>query len=122
VLTPGHHGILAHTDSTTLSIINQDAAAAGGVFLQVLHDGAWRDLAARPGAHNDGGGALLVNLGDMATAISADAYKSVPHRVVASTGDGERLSLSYSAFPRDDTVVSCEGSRYCLFTVPEFRA
>jgi hypothetical protein len=42
--------------------------------------------------------------------------------VVASTGDGERLSLSYSAFPRDDTVVSCEGSRYCLFTVPEFRA
>jgi isopenicillin N synthase-like dioxygenase len=88
----------------------------------VLHDGAWRDLAAGPGTHDDGGGALLVNLGDMATAISADAYKSVPHRVVASTGDGERLSLSYSAFPRDDTVVSCEGSRYCLFTVPEFRA
>ncbi|KAK8454697.1 hypothetical protein SEVIR_4G015466v4 [Setaria viridis] len=116
---PGHHGIQAHTDSTTLSIINQDAASGGSGGLQVHHDGAWRDLAA-PGVPDDG--ALLVNLGDMAKAISADAYRSVPHRVVASMGDDERLSLCYFAFPRDDAVVSCDGSRYRPFTVPEFRA
>ncbi|CAL5050566.1 unnamed protein product [Urochloa decumbens] len=109
---PGHKGIEAHTDSTTLSIINQDLA--GG--LQVLHDGAWRDVA--PGE------TLLVNLGDMARAISADAYVSVPHRVAASRAGGDgRLSLCYFAFPRDDALVSCDGgSRYRPFTLPEFRA
>lgn len=108
----GHLGMESHTDSSVLSIINQDAV--GG--LQVLHDGAWRDVA--PGAGETG--TLLVNLGDMARAISGDAYCSVRHRVAASQA-AERLSLCYFAFPRDDAVISCAGGRYRPFTYAEFR-
>jgi len=109
---PGHLGMEAHTDSSVLSVINQDAV--GG--LQVLHDGAWRDVA--PGAGETG--TLLVNLGDMARAISGDAYCSVRHRVAASQA-AERLSLCYFAFPQDDAVISCAGGRYRPFTYAEFR-
>ncbi|XP_034589139.1 gibberellin 2-beta-dioxygenase 8 [Setaria viridis] len=111
---PGHLGMEAHTDSSVLSVINQDLV--GG--LQVLHDGAWRDVA--PAGRGDAG-TLLVNLGDMARAISGDAWRSVRHRVAASRA-AERLSLCYFAFPRDDAVITCAGgSRYRPFTYAEFR-
>ncbi|OEL32703.1 Gibberellin 2-beta-dioxygenase 8 [Dichanthelium oligosanthes] len=111
---PGHLGMEVHTDSSVLSVINQDLV--GG--LQVLHDGAWRDVA--PGG-GGGGDTLLVNLGDIAQAISGDAYRSVRHRVAASRG-AERLSLCYFAFPQDDAVITCGGgSRYRPFTYAEFR-
>ena len=106
----GHLGMEAHTDSSVLSVINQDHV--GG--LQVLHGGAWRDVA--PGDT----GTLLVNLGDMARAMSGDAFRAVRHRVAASRG-GERVSLCYFAFPRHDAVISCGGSRYRPFTYAEFR-
>lgn len=107
----GHLGMEAHTDSSVLSVINQDLV--GG--LQVLHDGAWRDVAPADA------GTLLVNLGDMARAISGDAWRSVRHRVAASRA-AERLSLCYFAFPRDDAVITCAGgSRYRPFTYAEFR-
>ncbi|CAN6208935.1 unnamed protein product [Urochloa humidicola] len=110
----GHLGMEAHTDSSVLSVINQDLV--GG--LQVLHDGAWRDVA--PGG-GGGDGTLVVNLGDMARAISGDAFRSVRHRVAASRGE-ERLSLCYFAFPRDDAVITCgDGGRYRPFTYAEFR-
>ncbi|XP_066333056.1 gibberellin 2-beta-dioxygenase 8-like isoform X1 [Miscanthus floridulus] len=109
---PGRLGMEAHTDSSVLSVINQDAV--GG--LQVHHDGAWRDVA--PGGGETG--TLLVNLGDMAQAISGDAYCSVRHRVAASQA-AERLSLCYFAFPRDDAVISCAGGRYRPFTYAGFR-
>nr|CAB3466804.1 unnamed protein product [Digitaria exilis] len=103
----GHLGMEAHTDSSVLSVIAQEDL--------VLHDGAWRDVA--PGAP----GTLLVNLGDMARAISGDAWRSVRHRVGASRGAEARLSLCYFAFPRDDAVIACDGSRYRPFTHAEFR-
>ncbi|PAN26075.1 hypothetical protein PAHAL_4G345400 [Panicum hallii] len=112
---PGRLGMEAHTDSSVLSVISQDLV--GG--LQVLHGGAWRDVAPCGGG-GTGTGKLLVNLGDMARAISGDAFRSVRHRVAASRGD-ERLSLCYFAFPRDDAVISCRGSRYRPFTYAEFR-
>lgn len=109
----GHRlGMEAHTDSSVLSIINQDLV--GG--LQVLHEGSWRDVA--PAGR--GSDTLLVNLGDMAQAISGDAYRSVRHRVAAS-GEVERLSLCYFGFPRDDAVLTCSGSRYRPFTYAQFR-
>jgi len=107
---PGHLGMEAHTDSSVLTVINQDVV----VGLQVLHGGAWLDVA--PG----GTGTLLVNLGDMARAMSGDAFRAVRHRVAASRG-GERVSLCYFAFPRHDAVISCGGSRYRPFTYAEFR-
>ncbi|KAL6606300.1 hypothetical protein ACP70R_041953 [Stipagrostis hirtigluma subsp. patula] len=103
-------GMEAHTDSSVLSIINQDDV--GG--LQVLHGGAWRGVAPAPGT-------LLVNLGDMARAISGDAFASVRHRVAAAGAGAGRLSLCYFAFPRDDAVLSRDGSRYRPFTYAEFR-
>jgi isopenicillin N synthase-like dioxygenase len=105
-----HLGMEAHTDSSVLSIINQDLV--GG--LQVLHEGSWLDVAPASGD------ALLVNLGDMAQAISGDTYRSARHRVAASRG-AERLSLCYFGFPRDDAVLSCQGSRYRPFSYAEFR-
>lgn len=109
---PGRLGMEAHTDSSVLSVINQEEGAGG---LQVLHGGAWRDVAPAAGA-----GTLLVNLGDMARAISGDAYRSVRHRVAVSQA-AERLSLCYFAFPRDDAVISCGAGRYRPFTYAEFR-
>ncbi|XP_062233732.1 gibberellin 2-beta-dioxygenase 5-like [Phragmites australis] len=110
----GHLGMEAHTDSSVLSIINQDLV--GG--LQVLHEGAWRDVA--PASPGGGGDTLVVNLGDMAQAMSGDVYRSVRHRVAASRAK-ERLSLCYFAFPRDNAVISCYSSRYRPFTYGEFR-
>ncbi|WVZ82803.1 hypothetical protein U9M48_030023 [Paspalum notatum var. saurae] len=110
-------GMEAHTDSSVLTVIAQEGGVGG---LQVLHDGAWRDVVAPPGGAGDGDGTLLVNLGDMAVAIGGgDACRSVRHRVAAGA---ERLSLCYFAFPRDDAVIRCcHGSRYRPFTYAEFR-
>ncbi|KAK3131466.1 hypothetical protein QOZ80_6AG0506780 [Eleusine coracana subsp. coracana] len=114
-----HLAMEAHTDSSVLSIINQDLV--GG--LQVLHDGRWRDVAGG-GAGNNEDTDLLVNLGDMAQAISGDAWRSVRHRVAASGADAERLSLCYFGFPREDAVLTCRGgssSRYRPFSYAQFK-
>ncbi|GJN29869.1 hypothetical protein PR202_gb18130 [Eleusine coracana subsp. coracana] len=117
-----HLGMEAHTDSSVLSIINQDLV--GG--LQVLHDGQWRDVAPAAGGgagNNEDTDLLLVNLGDMAQAISGDAWRSVRHRVAASGADAERLSICYFGFPREDAVLTCRGgsSRYMPFSYAQFR-
>ncbi|KAL6861600.1 hypothetical protein ACP4OV_017300 [Aristida adscensionis] len=104
-------GMEAHTDSSVLSVISQDLV--GG--LQVLHGGAWRGVAPRAD------GTLVVNLGDMAQAISGDEFVSVRHRVAPASPGRERLSLCYFAFPRDDAVLHRDGSRYRPFTYAEFR-
>uniref|UniRef100_J3LXJ8 Fe2OG dioxygenase domain-containing protein n=1 Tax=Oryza brachyantha TaxID=4533 RepID=J3LXJ8_ORYBR len=101
-------------DSSVLSIIlGQDHA--GG--LQVLRGGAWHDVSPAPGE-------LLVNLGDMMTAISGGLYQSARHRVLASRPSTERLSCCYFAFPRDDAVLEAPGgisSAYRPFSYREFR-
>ncbi|XP_044973680.1 gibberellin 2-beta-dioxygenase 5-like [Hordeum vulgare subsp. vulgare] len=89
----GQVGMEAHTDSSVLSILNQDTV--GG--LQVLYRGCWR--AVRPVE-----GALVVNVGDMLQAMSGDAYRSPEHRVVAPAG-ADRMSLCYFAFPEEEAVI-----------------
>nr|QSQ68580.1 hypothetical protein PY_016684 [Puya raimondii] len=101
-------GMEAHTDSSVLSILNQDDV--GG--LQILHRGEWLDV--KPVADT-----LIVNLGDMMQAISSDRYKSVEHRVVANPFT-ERKSLCYFAFPVEDSVII--SSNYKPFTYKQFKA
>ncbi|URE48373.1 2OG-Fe(II) oxygenase superfamily [Musa troglodytarum] len=101
----------AHTDSSVLSIVNQDDV--GG--LQVLRGGGWSCV--EPIADT-----LIVNLGDiMQASISFsddDQYKSVEHRVRVNRSK-ERISLCYFGFPMEDGVIS--SSRYREFTYREFK-
>ncbi|XP_020267475.1 gibberellin 2-beta-dioxygenase 8-like [Asparagus officinalis] len=101
-------GMVAHTDSSVLSILNQ--VDVGG--LQVLHNDQWFNV--EPISET-----LVVNLGDMMQAMSNDEYKSVEHRVLAS-GSKERMSLCYFAFPKEDAVIV--NSKYKAFTYKEFSA
>uniref|UniRef100_A0ACD5XA33 Uncharacterized protein n=1 Tax=Avena sativa TaxID=4498 RepID=A0ACD5XA33_AVESA len=106
-------GMEPHTDSSVLSILNQDLV--GG--LQVLRDGSagWRRV--RPVE-----GTLVVNLGDMMQAMSGDAYRSAVHRVVAPSSPGtERMSLCYFAFPEEDAVICHPSGCYRGFSYREFR-
>ncbi|GAU27693.1 hypothetical protein TSUD_126390 [Trifolium subterraneum] len=85
-------GMEVHTDSSVLSILNQDNHVSG---LQVLKDDQWL------------------------TAISSDRYKSASHRVKVEK-DTERISICYFVFPGDDVVI--ESSKYNPFSYNEFRA
>ncbi|KAM3336718.1 hypothetical protein ACQJBY_030627 [Aegilops geniculata] len=112
-----HLGMEAHTDSSVLSILNQDTV--GG--LQVFYGGRW--LAVRPVE-----GALVVNVGDMLQAMSGGAYRSPEHRVVAPAWtEVDRMSLCYFAFPQEDAVIvgppqSCRQEEvYRAFSYGEFR-
>jgi isopenicillin N synthase-like dioxygenase len=110
-------GMEPHTDSSVLSILNQDNV--GG--LQVLRrdgdgDGQPRWCGVRPVE-----GTLVVNLGDMMQAMSGDAYRSVEHRVVAPPPGMERMSLCYFAFPQEDAVIVPKKESYSGFSYREFR-
>ncbi|EMS62244.1 Gibberellin 2-beta-dioxygenase 8 [Triticum urartu] len=118
-------GMEAHTDSSVLSILNQDMV--GG--LQVLCRGRGdrdkeeaRWLAVRPVE-----GALVVNVGDMLQAMSGGAYRSPEHRVVAPAWtEVDRMSLCYFAFPQEDAVIvgpasACRQEVYRAFSYGEFR-
>ncbi|KAK7387241.1 hypothetical protein VNO78_27879 [Psophocarpus tetragonolobus] len=102
-------GMEAHTDSSVLSILNQDDEVSG---LQILKDDQW--LTVKPISNT-----LIVNLGDMMQAISNDRYKSVTHRVSINKHK-ERISICYFVFPGEDVVI--ESSKYKPFTYNEFRA
>uniref|UniRef100_A0A0D9W4K4 Fe2OG dioxygenase domain-containing protein n=1 Tax=Leersia perrieri TaxID=77586 RepID=A0A0D9W4K4_9ORYZ len=113
-------GMEPHSDSSVLSIIlsqdhHHDGGGGGG--LQVFRDGAWRHVTPAPGE-------LLVNLGDMMTAISGGVYQSVRHRVLASRPGTERLSCCYFAFPQEDAIIQAPdgiSSMYRPFSHREFR-
>ncbi|KAG9453485.1 hypothetical protein H6P81_006389 [Aristolochia fimbriata] len=99
-------GMDVHTDSSVVSILNQDGV--GG--LQVFKDGRCVDAA--PAADE-----LVVNLGDMMQAMSNDEYKSAEHRVAVNPKE-ERISLCYFVFPEEKGVVV--SSKYQPFTYKEF--
>ncbi|KAJ1695572.1 hypothetical protein LUZ63_012270 [Rhynchospora breviuscula] len=101
-------GMEAHTDSSVLTILNEDDV--GG--LQVLSEHTWFNVVPVPGT-------LIVNLGDLFQVISDDRYNSVKHRVLASSVT-ERISLGYFVFPQEDSVL--RSSIYNPFTLKEFRA
>ncbi|KAL2332976.1 hypothetical protein Fmac_014189 [Flemingia macrophylla] len=102
-------GMESHTDSSVLSILNQDHEVSG---LQVLKDDQW--LTVKPISNT-----LIVNLGDMMQAMSDDRYKSVSHRVSINK-QKERISICYFVFPGEDVVM--ESSKYKPFTYNDFRA
>jgi isopenicillin N synthase-like dioxygenase len=77
-------GATRHSDPGFLTVLLQDGV--GG--LQVLLGEHWVDVHPVPGA-------LVVNVGDMLQILSNDRFKSVEHRVVAtSPGAGARVSAA----------------------------
>ncbi|KAE8700196.1 protein YLS7-like [Hibiscus syriacus] len=100
-------GMMEHTDSSLLSIVNQDQV--GG--LEIFKDNKW--LVVNPISDT-----LLVHIGDMMQAISDDQYMSVKHRVRVNKQE-ERLSVCYFVFPEKGSVV--HSSKYKPFTYTEFQ-
>ncbi|KAK0605700.1 hypothetical protein LWI29_029756 [Acer saccharum] len=101
-------GMQVHTDSSVISILNQNQV--GG--LEVFKDDKWFHV--RPILNE-----LIVNLGDMMQAICNDEYKSVKHRVKANKHE-ERFSICYFMFPAEDGVI--RSSKYKPFTYKDFQA
>ncbi|CAD5325099.1 unnamed protein product [Arabidopsis thaliana] len=88
----GSPGLEAHTDSSVISIINQDDV--GG--LEFLKDGHWFNV------------------------ISDEEYKSVLHKVGKRMRKKERYSIVYFVFPDKDCMFN--SSRYKPFKFLEFEA
>ncbi|KAK7300931.1 hypothetical protein RJT34_11784 [Clitoria ternatea] len=101
-------GMEVHTDSSVLSILNQQDQVTG---LEILKHHQW--LTVKPIANT-----LIINLGDIMQAISDDKYKSVAHKVKLNNHK-ERISICYFVFPEEDTKI--ESSKYRSFTYNEFR-
>ncbi|XP_057955126.1 gibberellin 2-beta-dioxygenase 6 [Malania oleifera] len=102
-------GLEEHTDSSVLSILNQDDVVGG---LQFLKDNEWLHVKPVPDT-------LVVNIGDMMQAMSDDEYRSVKHRVVGNK-QRERISICYFVFPADEGTI--RSSRYIPFSYTDFRA
>ncbi|KAF2285636.1 hypothetical protein GH714_006106 [Hevea brasiliensis] len=101
-------GMEAHTDSSVLSILNQEQV--GG--FEHFKDDKWFQIEPIPDT-------LILNLGDMLQAISNDEYKSVKHRVKPNKY-GERYSICYFVFPAEGSVI--QSSKYKPFTYSDFQA
>ncbi|XWS52974.1 hypothetical protein CRYUN_Cryun11dG0118100 [Craigia yunnanensis] len=100
-------GMMAHTDSSVLSIVNQDQV--GG--LEIFKDNKWLLVNPIPNT-------LVVHIGDMMQAISDDEYISVKHRVRVNKEE-ERFSICYFVFPAEGSVV--HSSKYKPFTYTDFQ-
>ncbi|GMI92223.1 Gibberellin 2-oxidase 9 [Hibiscus trionum] len=100
-------GMMEHTDSSVLSIVNQDRV--GG--LEIFKDNKWLLV-------NPVSGTLLVHIGDMMQAISDDQYMSVKHRVRMNKQE-ERVSICYFVFPAQGSVI--RSSKYKPFTYTDFQ-
>ncbi|KAK8339040.1 hypothetical protein V6Z11_A08G008400 [Gossypium hirsutum] len=94
------------TDSTVLSILNQEQL--GG--LQVFKDNKW--IPVKPMADS-----LIINLGDMMQAITNNLYTS--HRVRVKKQE-DRISINYFVFPQFDCTI--QSSKYNPFTYKSFEA
>ncbi|KAK1356709.1 1-aminocyclopropane-1-carboxylate oxidase-like [Heracleum sosnowskyi] len=81
-----------HSDPTFLTIILQDSI--GG--LQFLHQNHWVDAAPIPGA-------LIAHIGDLMQVITNDKFKSVEHRVLASS-DEPRVSATCFLYASSQSI------------------
>ncbi|GLJ12786.1 hypothetical protein SUGI_0197730 [Cryptomeria japonica] len=109
------HGLIPHTDSDFLTILQQDQV--GG--LEIMKDGKW--VCVKPEAN-----ALIVNIGDLMQAWSNDVYKSVQHRALANNTK-QRMSIAFFLCPSQDTVISKHDGDsnpplYRTFTFRDFKA
>ncbi|XP_039028694.1 1-aminocyclopropane-1-carboxylate oxidase homolog 1-like [Hibiscus syriacus] len=75
-------GVMRHRDPDFFTILVQNEIQG----LQVLHRDHWIDISPMKGA-------VIVNIGDLLQLISNDKFKSVDHRVLA-TSAGPRVSLA----------------------------
>lgn len=87
------YGVGEHTDYGFLTLLAQDRH--GG--LQVKVDGQWLDAPPVQGA-------VVCNVGDMLDRLTRGAYRSVPHRVINTSGQ-DRLSFPLFFDPGFDAVV-----------------
>ncbi|CAL5093352.1 unnamed protein product [Urochloa decumbens] len=123
-----NHG--AHSDPSFLTVLLlQDGAGAGGLQARLGHGGEWADVAP-PVA-----GALLVNVGDLMQLVSNGRFRSVEHRVVATSRSAAEARVSVACFcnadvardttrygPIPELTSGAEGAVYRSVTVPEFLA
>jgi isopenicillin N synthase-like dioxygenase len=86
-------GVAEHTDYGLLTLLAQDRH--GG--LQVHGPDGWIDVPPEPGV-------LVCNLGDMLERLTHGRYRSTPHRVRNTTGEG-RLSFPFFFDPSWDARV-----------------
>ncbi|XP_006652056.1 DIBOA-glucoside dioxygenase BX6-like [Oryza brachyantha] len=113
-------GTTRHSDPSFLTVVLQDASSKGVGGLQVLLGaGRWVDVP--PVA-----GALVVNIGDLLQLVSNERFRSVEHRVVATTSD--RLSVAFFFRPHSactrvyGPVGAGADAVYRSTTMPEFLA
>ncbi|CAL8997072.1 unnamed protein product [Prunus brigantina] len=78
-------GLRAHTDAGGVILLFQDDQVGG---LQILKDGQWIDV--QP-LHNS----IVINTGDQIEVLSNGLYKSVWHRVLATTTGNRRSIASF---------------------------
>uniref|UniRef100_A0A0D9X7J5 Fe2OG dioxygenase domain-containing protein n=1 Tax=Leersia perrieri TaxID=77586 RepID=A0A0D9X7J5_9ORYZ len=83
-------GTSKHSDPSFITVLLQDKSIGG---LQALIGGRWVEVPPLAGG-GDGGGAMVVNIGDLMQLVSNDRFRSVEHRVVASGGGGARVSVA----------------------------
>ncbi len=93
----------AHTDFGSLTIVQADWSAPGG--LQVFtKDEEWMDVPARPGS-------FAINIGDMMERWTNDRWVSTLHRVANPPGDiagsSRRQSVIFFNIPNYDALVEC---------------
>jgi isopenicillin N synthase-like dioxygenase len=88
-------GVAAHVDYSLVTLLAEDES--GGLELQ-LADGKWHAVKPRPDA-------LVVNLGEIAEAVSGGELRATPHRVVNRSPTRARVSLPVFVNPPLPAVV-----------------
>lgn len=83
-------GVKSHTDPGALTILLPNHTGR----LQVKYGQDWLDVKHVPGA-------LVVNIGDILQILSNDEYKSVEHRVLASSAEEPRVSVAVFFHPSE---------------------
>ncbi|KAJ7944007.1 2-oxoglutarate-dependent dioxygenase [Quillaja saponaria] len=115
----GTTGVVLHSDSGFLTILQDDENVSG---LEVLDESSGSFLPVNPLA-----GALLVNLGDIATAWSNGRFCNMKHRVICKEAN-TRVSIgTFLLGPREGTIEapaelvdSEHPRRYVPFTYEDF--